>query len=140
TVSVRRSTRRASTSDNAWGPAAASNNDLQRAAGPDRALVHGAQAQMPGEAPVGVEPYTVVSDLQLNRVSISLQADVDAPGAGVLHRVPEGLPADPVQRLLDLDGQLRLGAGDGLGGDALLGTNGVDLPVESCHQALRLKR
>jgi len=63
-------------------------------------------------APVGVEPDTVVSDLQINRVLMRVQADVDVPGAGVLDRVPEGLLADPVQRLLDLDGQLRLSTGD----------------------------
>jgi len=45
----------------------------------------------------------------------------------VLDRVPEGLLADPVQRLLDLAEQLRLSSGDQLGGYALPGPEHVDL-------------
>src|SRR5262249_18717709 len=71
-------------SDHNPGAAAVSADDLQRPAGPGRALIHEAYAQVPGEAAVGVEPDSVVSDLQHHRVSVRLQVDVDAPRAGVL--------------------------------------------------------
>ena len=111
---------------------------LQRAARPDRALVHRAEAQVPMEASAGVEPDTVVGDLQQDRIFVCLEADVDTAGPGVLYRVPEGLLADPVQRLLDLDGQLRLDAGDGLDRDAMPDPDGLDVLVEGGDQALRL--
>src|SRR5262249_45219767 len=125
--------RRRRDSDHDSGAAASAAQDLHRAADAGRTLVHGAQAQVPGEAPVGVEPDTVVGDLQHHRVFVRLQVDVDAPGPGVLDLVQEGLLADPVQRLLDLDGQLWLGAGYGLAGDVMPGADCLDLPVESRH-------
>src|SRR5262249_4731288 len=112
TLSPRRTLWHRRNSDRDSGAPAAGADDLQGAADPDRSLVHRAQAQVSGKVPVGVEPDAVVSDLQIHRALMRLQADVDVPGAGVLHRVPEGLLSDPGQGLLALDGQFRLGVGD----------------------------
>jgi hypothetical protein len=74
---------------------------------PDRVgtLTHHCQAEMARSAPVGIEAYAVVSDLQVQRPALpSAQAQRNLAGHRVLHGIRDRLLRHAIERVFDLLG------------------------------------